>query len=188
MYSLNQRFLIFRYQLLHIKSGKTQITNILQATLPDLKRYENVVKQLKTKIRDRRALLKEKNTIPIIQVFRHRELAQKITVLTEDIEKLKSEKAMLFSLFDCADDHGMDEVKQRIASMEASMEKLDQQETKYTAELNNALKEYADLKERAAELDDGKLISERLAIRPSKERFAIVHVQSAYGDRYSNHD
>ena len=37
----------------------------------------------------------EKKTMPAIQVFRHRELAQKIAGLTEDIEELKSEKALL---------------------------------------------------------------------------------------------
>ncbi len=72
-------------------------------------------------------------------------LAQKITTLTEDIEELKSEKALLFNQFDCADDHGMAKVKQRVISMESSLEKLEQQEGKYTHELGAALAEYAAL-------------------------------------------
>lgn len=49
---------IFRYQLLHIKSGKAQITNTLQVVQPDFKRYENVVKQLKIeKLKSEKTLL-----------------------------------------------------------------------------------------------------------------------------------
>ncbi|MFR3323588.1 MAG: hypothetical protein ACLTR8_03205 [Oscillospiraceae bacterium] len=68
--------------------------------------------------------------------------------------------------------------------MEAGLKRLDQQEQKYTAELDNALKEYAELKEQAAEFDADELMSERLDIRPGKERSAASRVQSAYGDRY----
>ena len=90
-----------------------RITNTLQVIQPDIKRYEDVAKQFKSKIRERRTLLEEKKSTPAIQVFRHRELAHKIEVLTEDIEDLKSEKTLLLNQFDCADDHGMAEVKQR---------------------------------------------------------------------------
>ena len=37
--------------------------------------------------------------------------------------------------------------------MEAALKKLAQQEEKYTDELNDALRQYADLKEQAAEFD-----------------------------------
>ena len=43
-----------------------------------MKQYENVVRQLKAKIRESRTLLEEKKSTPAIQVFRHRELAQEI--------------------------------------------------------------------------------------------------------------
>jgi len=91
-----------------------------------------MVKQLKVKIRERRALLEEKKDVPALQVFRHRELAQKIATLTEDIEELKSEKALLLNQFNCVNDYGMAEIKKRIVSMESSLERLDQQEVKYT--------------------------------------------------------
>lgn len=41
------------------------------------------VKQLKTKIRERRGLLEEKKTMPALQVFQQRELAQKIATLLD---------------------------------------------------------------------------------------------------------
>ena len=61
---------------------------------------------------------------------------------------------------------------------------MEQQEQKYTAELDNALKEYTELKEQAAEFNPDELMGEQLAIRSDKERSAVSRVQSAYGDRY----
>ena len=77
METVRQKMIIFRYQLLRIGAGKKHFSDTLQAVRPDIKRYEDVVQQLKIKIRERRTLLGEKKTIPAIQVFRHREVAHK---------------------------------------------------------------------------------------------------------------
>ena len=111
METVRQKMIVFRYHLLHIGARKKNISSTLQVVKPDLRRYENIVNQLKGKIRERRILLEEKKTIPAIQVFQHRELAQKIAGLTEDIEELKSEKALLLNQFNCEDDHGIPEIR-----------------------------------------------------------------------------
>ena len=87
MDAVRQKMIIFQYQLLHIGVGKNQITDTLHAVQPDIKRYDDVVEQLKAKIKERRVLLDKKKKPPAIQVFRYRELAQKIAALTEDIEE-----------------------------------------------------------------------------------------------------
>ena len=43
----------------------------------------------------------------------------------------------------------MDKIKQHIASMESSLETLNQQEEKYTAELHTALAQYTELQQQA---------------------------------------
>ena len=186
METVRQKMIIFRYRLLHIKSGKTQITNALQVVLPDLKRYEDIVKQLKTKIRERQTQLEEKKAIPAIQVFRHRELAQKIAALTEDIEELKSEKALLFNQLDCVNDHGMTAVKQRVTSMESSLKKLNQQETEYTDELNAALVQYAELQQQGTDMNIIELDTVRQAIWPDKEHEVIQQLRSTYGKQFNS--
>lgn len=186
METVRQKMIIFRYQLLHIGTGKRQITDTLHAVQPDIKRYEDIVKQLKAKIKKRRTLLEEKKNTPAIQVFRHRELAQKITGLTEDIEELKNEKALLLNQFNCADDHGMDKIKQHIASMESSLETLNQQEEKYAAELDAALMQYTELQQQAADMDAMELDAARHAIRPDKEREAAQQLQAAYGKKFDS--
>ena len=186
MEAVRQKMIFFRYQLLHIGTGKGQIADTLHAVQPDIKRYDDVVKQVKAKIKERRALLEEKKNTPAIQVFRHRELAQKITGLTEDIEELKSEKALLLNQFNCADDHGMDEIKQHIASMESSLETLNQQEEKYAAELDAALTQYTELQQQAADMDAVELDAARHAIRSDKELEAAQRLQVAYGKKFDS--
>lgn len=97
--------------VLLIKSSKKGIADILQTVQSDFKRYKNVVNQLKSKVREQRSLLEEKKSIPTIQVFKHRALAQRLAALTEDIEELKSKEALLLNQFDCVDNHSMAEVK-----------------------------------------------------------------------------
>ena len=58
--TVRQKMIIFRYQLLHIGIGKRQITDTLHTVQPDIKRYEDIVKQFKVKIKERRGLLEEK--------------------------------------------------------------------------------------------------------------------------------
>lgn len=131
-------------------------------------------------------MLKAKKAIPAIQVFRHRELARKIASLKEDIAELKSEKALLLNQFNCADDRGMLEVKQHIASMESSLEKLSQQEGKYTAELDAALKQYTELQQQAVAMDARELDAARRALRIDKDRQTVQQLQTVYRNKFDS--
>ena len=186
METVRQKLIIFRYHLLHIGAGKKNFTSPLRVVKPDLRRYENIVRHLKDKIRERRILLDEKKAVPAIQVFRHRELTQKIAGLTEDIEELKNEKALLLNQFNCVDDHGMAKVKKRVASMESSLETLNQQETKCSGELGAALAEFSELRQQAFDFDAAELAEARRTIRPDKEHEAIQQLQAAYGKKFDS--
>ncbi len=186
METVRQKLIIFRYHLLHIGAGKKNFTSPLRVVKPDLRRYENIVRHLKDKIRERRILLDEKKAVPAIQVFRHRELTQKIAGLTEDIEELKSEKALLLNQLNCTDDHGMGEIKQHVASMESSLETLNRKEKKYTAELDAALAQYAELQQQAADMDAIELDTTCHAIRSDKEWETVQRLQAAYGKKFDS--
>ena len=187
METVRQKMIVFRYQLLRIGAGKKQINDTLQVIQPDLRRYEIIVRQIKTKIRERRGLLEEKKSTPAIQVFRHRELAQKIAGLTEDIEELKSEKALLLNQLNCADDYGMGEIKQHIASMESSLGTLNQQEKRYADELETALAQYAELQQKAETMDTIEVDTACQALRPGKERETAQRLQATYQKKFDSH-
>ena len=92
----------------------------------------------------------------------------------------------MLNQLNCVDNHGIIEVKQHIASMESSLEKLDQQEGKYTAELNVALKQYTELQQQAADMDSTELEAARQAIRPNKEHEATQRLQATYQKKFDS--
>ena len=176
--------LIFSYQLRHIGVGKHNMGKRVKAVKPELERYAGLVQQIKEKSKERKALLAEKKETPFYQIPKLHDLSRRIAELTEEFEELKSEKAALLNTLDCADDAGISAVKKEIATLEGALQKLSEQEAKYSAELDEALKQYAELKEQAAGMDAAELMDARLAVRDEKERSAVDRVKSAYGEKY----
>ena len=181
---LRSRVLIFCYQLSHIRGGKTHIQKSLAVWKPELERYTGLVQQIKEKGKERKSLVAEKKETPFYQLPKLHDLSQRIAELTEELEELKSEKAALLNALDCTDDAGISDVKKQIATMETALKNLEKQESKYSAELEDALKQYADLKAQAADVDAVELMDARLDIRPDRERSAADRVKAAYGDKY----
>lgn len=70
--------------------------------------------------------------------------------------------------------------------MESSLEKLDQQERKYTTELDVALEQYAELQQRSADMDTIELNTARHAIRPDKEYETLQRLQATYGKKFNS--
>ena len=103
---------------------------------------------------------------------RHKALVVRIAELTEDLEELRSEKALLLQRFEYAEDAGAEAFRKDIATMEAGLKRLETQEQKYSAELDKALDEYAELKAQTVELDPVELYETRQAIRPAQETAA----------------
>ena len=169
---LRSGVLIFCYQLSHIRSGKAHIQKSLAVWKPELERYTSLVQQIKEKSKERKALVAEKKELPIYHVKRHKALAIRIAELTEDLEELRSEKALLLQKFEYAEDAGAEAFRKDITTMEAGLKKLEAQEKKYSAELDKALAEYNDLKAQTADFDPVELYEARQVIRPAQEKAA----------------
>ena len=169
---LRSRVLIFCYQLSHIRNGKSHIQKSLAVWKPELERYTGLVQQIKEKSKERKTLVAEKKALPIYHVKRHKALAVRIAELTEDLEELRSEKALLFQKLEYAEDAGAEEFRKDIATMEAGLKKLEAQEQKYSAELDKALAEYAELKAQASDFDSVELYQARQVLRPAQEKAA----------------
>lgn len=186
MEKLRANMIVFRYQLRHIGRGRQRTKDYIHAVQPKLVRYTELVQEIRSKSKERKSLLAEKKEMPFYLIPKRHELSRRIAELTEDLEELKSEKDMLLHSLECADDAGIAAVKKDISTMKTALKKLSQQEEKYTTELNDALRQYAELKEQAAEFDPDELQDARLALRPVMERSAVDRVQSTYGDKYDS--
>lgn len=184
MENLRANMIVFHYQLRHIGRGRQRMKEYIHAVQPKLVRYTELVQEIRGKGKERKSLLAEKKETPFYLIPKQHELSRRIAELTEELEELKSEKDMLLHSLECTDDAGITAAKKDISTMEATLKKLSQQEEKYTAELNDALQQYAELKSQSAEFDSDKLQDARLALRPAMERSAVDCMQSAYGDRY----
>ena len=137
------------------------------------------MQQIKEKSKERKALVAEKKELSVYHVKRHKVLAVRIAELTEDLEELRSEKALLLQKFEYAEDAGAETFRKDIAAMEAGLKKLETQEQKYSVELDKALTEYAELKAQAADFDPVELYEARQAIRPAQEKAAEQQLKDA---------
>ena len=164
---LRSRVLIFCYQLSHIRSGKSHIQKSLSVWKPELERYAGLVQQIKEKSKERKAL------------------ALRISELTEELEELRSGKALLLQKFEYAEDAGAETFRKDIATMEAGLKKLEAQEQKYSAELDKALDEYAELKAQAADFDPVELYKARQGIRPAQEKESEKQLEDAMHEKPS---
>ena len=186
MESVRQNVLIFCYQLGHIRTGQRKLKTYISDVKAEMKQYSSLVEQIKEKSRERKSLLAEQKELPFWNVPRKKELTARIAELTELLEELKSEKAIVLQHLQCADDSNLSDVKKEIAKSEAGLKKLEEQEMKYAAELDNALKQYAELQEQAADFEPLDLHQARQEIRSDKEQSAIRRVQNTYGNAYNS--
>ena len=185
MENLRKNLLLFCYQLGYLRKGKERLNASLNTLRPALAQYNQLAKDIRDKTKERRSLLSEKKSLSAVHVFRHRELAAKIAALTEDLEELRSEKNLLLVSLAYSEEDAADKFPKDIAAMEQSLKRLEEQEQKYSAELDAALNEYAGLRKQAQGFDPVQLYEARQAIRSGKEREAENRAQQVYGEKYS---
>ena len=184
MERLRSNMMIFQYQLLHIGGGKQAIDKSLKMYREHMAQYTALANKISKKSKERKAALDEKKATPVIQILKHRDLAKRIAELTEDLEELRTEKAMLLRQLQYPEDSTADMFRKEIRTLEDGLKKLEASEAKYAAELDNALKQYAELQEQTVEFDSVELYEARQEIRPNHERNATRRIQNAYGDKY----
>ena len=158
------------FRLHHIRGDQYDIRRAIGVWKPEMERYMGLVQQIKEKSKKRTALVKEKKELPVFRIVRSRELAAKITGLTEDLEELRSEKARLLEKFSLEDSTAPAAFRKEIAALESSLKKLTVQEKKYSGELDEAIAEYEAFKAQSADVDPVELYDVRLAIRPEYEK------------------
>lgn len=146
--------------------------------------YDGITDKIKAKSKERKTLLTEKKETPVVHVLKHRDLAKRIAEMTEDLEELRSEKAVLLRRMEFPENATADSFRKEIRTLEDGLKKLEASEAKYAAELDNALKQYAEPQAQAAKFDPLELYEARRTIRPEQERQTAQRVQDAYGEKY----
>lgn len=185
MEGIRSKVMVFCYQFSHIRSGQRDFRQSLSILKPEFERYTALVEQIKEKTRERKSILAEKKATPAIRFMKHQDLSKRIAELTEELEELKSEKALLLQRLEYADDTTASDIHRDISDMEAALKKLDEQESKYSDELDTALTEYAQLMDQAEDFDPVELYEAKQALRSSTEEKTTEKLMQAYGYQFS---
>ena len=186
MESVRQNVLVFCYQLGHIRTGQRKLKTYISDVKVEIKRYNGLVEQIKETSKERKSLLAEQKELPFWNVPKKKELTARIAELTELLEKLRSEKAVVLHRLECADNSGFSSLKKELSKSETDLKKLEEHEAWYAVELDAALKQYAELQKQAAEFEPLELYQARQSLRSDKEQSAIRRVQNTYGKAYNS--
>lgn len=116
----------------HILGGKERVEKSLKILQQELTRYIRIAEQIKEKGKERKILLfeVERKSTPIIQILKYRKLSRRIAELTGELKELRSEKALLLQSLQYDENTGVDVICKDIATIEAGLERLEQQEQK----------------------------------------------------------
>lgn len=177
--------LTFCYRLRHIRNRKSRTESSLHSLHHRLERYSSLVGQLQDTTTQRDTLLTEKQETSRWKFSKHKQLAARIAELTELLEELCSDKAMLLRCMDCDDEKDIFKVKAEISHTEQALQQLERREGQYVKELDAALEQYAKLQAQAAEFDPVELHQARQELRPANTQKAVQRLQQIYGEEYS---
>ena len=137
--------------------------------------------ELNAKISERKQKQTEKANTPPIKIFRHRELTQSIHELSEQIEELYTKKNTILANLNTND---IRTVKTKISDIQKAVPVMDRHANESKTKLDNAQKEYSELKEQAQEFDTEELQNLRYDIRPQIETEIISELRKIYSGSF----
>ena len=167
--SIRMNLIVLRYKVLSGFVEHNEIIRTLRSITPELESYKDIVDEIKKKSTERKALIKEKQSIPVIMILKHREFAKRISELTEELEELQTEKKVILNRLYCTETYTIENVKAYVAALEKKLDVISKQEQKYSEEIEKAVAEYKEMKESATDFDPAVLREEQLKLRYDKE-------------------
>ena len=176
---------IFCYQLSYIREGREKRLSDLRLLRQISDEYGRVDRKLRETCKARKALIAEKRELSLLHVFKHKELAAQIAEKTEDIEELKTRRASILRCAGCKEDAGSSELQQRMAMIEGMLQKLDEQERRFSALSDQTIQKFADLQGQAAQVDADKMNATRQGVRAKYQDAAKKKLEETFGERYS---
>lgn len=182
---LRADMVIFCYQLSHIREGREKGLSDLRLLRQISDEYGRVDRNLRETRKARKVLIAEKRELSPLHVFKHKELAAQIAEKTEDIEELKTRRASILRRAGCKEDAGSNELHQRMATIEGMLQKLDEQERRFSALSDQTRQKYADLQRQAAQVDADKMNVARQSERVKHQDAAKKKLEETFGERYS---
>ena len=183
--ALRGRLIMIQYQLNFntAQSKELKTTNMLIDQL--LKRYRNIVKDIKAKTAERKSLQSEKRSLSPVHIIRHNKLSSRIAELTEDIEELKNQKNIVLQDMYCETDKQVSVVEQRRNKNADMLKQLDNRNSELTVQKKNTAAEFEEVRSGIPAEDTVAVQEERLAVRDEVMSNIRSSLQEMYGRKYS---
>lgn len=183
--TLRGRLIMIQYQLNFntAQSKELKTTNTLIDQL--LKRYRNIVKDIKAKTAERKSLQSEKRSLSPVHIIRHNKLSSRIAELTEDIEELKNQKNIVLQDMYCETDKQVSVVEQRRNKNADMLKQLDNRNSELTVQKKNTAAEFEEVRSGIPAEDTVAVQEERLAVRDEVMSNIRSSLQEMYGRKYS---
>ena len=182
---LRADMVIFCYQLSYIREGREKGLSDLRLLRQISDEYGKVDRNLRETRKARKALIAEKRELSPLRVLKHKELATRIAEKTEDIEELKTRRASILRRAGCKEDAGGNELQRKTSTIEGMLQKLDEQERRFSAMSEQTRQKYADLQRQAAQIDADKMNAARQSVRAKYQDAAKKKLEETFGERYS---
>lgn len=182
--NLRSKMIVLCYKLINNAKRKNVLQHYVDAVKPDLDRYLITAGKLKEKIHEKKSLVTQKKETPVVNVMEQFRLSSRISELTEEIEDLRSEKAMRLSRMNCSDEKDIKTIQNNVSSAKVNMKKYDDDDVKTQAELDGVIGKIEKIAVDSSDVDQVELLSARLQIRSDCEHDAVVAIQEHYGKNY----
>lgn len=180
--SLRDHMVLLQYQLLFNASQQDSISSRKEIIVSVLNEYREVQAAIKEKTGERKNLIAERDNCGI-HFIRASKLGEQIAALTEDIEELKSQKAMLLNRMGCQ----ASEVKgfnSKLKELDTMQERLETQKATLSAQKEEDKEKYLEIKSGIAPENMEAVHAERAVIRPEGRRNLLKRLQEIYQQRY----
>ena len=168
--TMRKNIMQFAYHLRDANYRKNAATEKVKTTKENIRKHDETLSQLKSKVEDKKKTTEQKKTTSVINIPKHIELAKIITTQTEEIEEIKTTLGIQLKKMNCETGEDVGKLEKSIPDMETAVQKYEKQEEKYKTELEKALIEFRAIQDNTQGFDKLEVIEERLRIRPQKEK------------------
>ena len=194
--SIRARLLVLRFSANHAKAKKENAQDYLSKAKPMFANYSELVATLQKKRRERKALIEERDALPLLAISKKRELTAKIERLSEDIHELQAKETAILGGFrkeeairrmaaqpskrGAITKQARKEISEQISAADEAARHHTERETTFEAEYQFELRRFDELRPEAEALDPRALTAARLAIRPEKEQAAFEEIRKTF--------
>ena len=194
--SIRARLLVLRFSTNHAKAKKEHAQDYLSKAKPMFANYTELLAALQKKRQERKALIEERDALPLLSVSKERELTARIEGLSEEIHELQAKETAILGGFRKEEairrmaaqpnkrgvitKQARKEISDQITAADEAARHHAERETAFETEYRSELQRFDELRPEAEALDPHALATARLAIRPEKEQAAFDEIRKAF--------